>query len=913
MPVEKSTQPKRQRYPFSSIGAKITLILMAMGAMSAFGGIMVTMVFQGVEREMENLTQDKLPQLEISSDLIQAANGTKDAMTSALLAENAEALAVSKGMVDQSTARLSELASQLPERSRGEFRANAAHVSETLAELVAARNSAFKNAAWIKEQTNQLQELSGRLQETLIEKADTAYFNLVIGGEDTISRIDGTLTTLVEQQFASLQLLLEARSEINLLSGLTMAIGTTSDPSMLSILTDLAKASEGHLTEIVGALETSDQIVIDVAPIKRAAVVFSDALSLGRIQSDGTRQGVLKARLGADMVLASAVDDMVFTLTIAADEASTDNGQAIQNLMDNEVGFLNTLLEINSWISNFQVAALEVVVATGIDETKTAAVPLSKSAEALGAYLGFDDGALSQTLTDMIALADPESGLPSFKIASLQANSAASEASRKTAEAVLAIAENAGSLGADNRAEIGSMARSIAAKVFDSAQQMQILLMATGGVFLIALLLTKVFILNPLRAVSATTERLAKGDLRPVTGFNGASDEIFRIATSLAIFRDGLVEKEEISKTVEAERSARMAEQEKAVSALGQGLAKLSQGDLTANINAEMSEGYAMLRDDFNATLETLTATMAELVQATSSITDGSNGISQAAEDLSQRTENQAATLEETAAALDELTSSVRTAADGARNVETTVQEAKEEAETSEGVVKNAVEAMTEIEGSSSEISKIVNVIDDIAFQTNLLALNAGVEAARAGDAGKGFAVVASEVRALAQRSSDSAMEIKSLIEKSSFQVERGVDLVGKAGTALHAILDRIGQISKLVTEIAQVAVEQSTGLDQINTGMAQLDRVTQQNAAMVQETTAASRVLQGNAAKLSGIVGHFKTDGSVAPAPLVSTVAEVTEPAPEVAVKADGWDVAPPEVRPLKVAGGGDALWNDF
>ncbi|KIC35150.1 methyl-accepting chemotaxis protein, partial [Leisingera sp. ANG-M7] len=244
--------------------------------------------------------------------------------------------------------------------------------------------------------------------------------------------------------------------------------------------------------------------------------------------------------------------------------------------------------------------------------------------------------------------------------------------------------------------------------------------------------------------------------------------------------------------------------------------------------------------------------TVEQVIAAAASIRNGASEISQASDDLSHRTESQAATLEQTAAALDELTASVKSAAEGARSVEATMEDAKQEARNSGEVVQSAVSAMTEIEESSNKISQIISVIDDIAFQTNLLALNAGVEAARAGEAGRGFAVVASEVRALAQRSSDAAMEIKTLISDSSGQVARGVDLVGKAGDALQSIVSQVTHISQLVSGIAEGAAEQSTGLNEINTGVTQLDQVTQQNAAMVEEATAAGHMLKTDAGKLA-------------------------------------------------------------
>jgi methyl-accepting chemotaxis protein len=200
----------------------------------------------------------------------------------------------------------------------------------------------------------------------------------------------------------------------------------------------------------------------------------------------------------------------------------------------------------------------------------------------------------------------------------------------------------------------------------------------------------------------------------------------------------------------------------------------------------------------------------------------------------------------------------VRSAAEGARSAEATTQEAKSEATDSGAIVERAMVAMQDIETSSTQIAQIIGVIDDIAFQTNLLALNAGVEAARAGDAGRGFAVVASEVRGLSQRTATAAREITGLIGKSSQQVNSGVELVGGAGEALQSIVDRVSNISRLVSEIADGATEQATGLNETNIGITELDKVTQQNAAMVEESTAASHLLRSDAGKLSELVAHF-------------------------------------------------------
>ena len=423
----------------------------------------------------------------------------------------------------------------------------------------------------------------------------------------------------------------------------------------------------------------------------------------------------------------------------------------------------------------------------------------------------------------------------------------------------------------------------------------------------------------PVNALKNRMHSLAEGDTS--SGIPAATNrsEIGDMARRLEVFRQSLIRQKEL----EGQQKERDAEQAEVVSILSRNLSALSQGDLTVSIGNDFPEDYSQLRQDFNKTIETLSGTVSRMIEATNSIRSGAAEISQASDDLSHRTESQAATLEETAAALDELTASVKSAAEGASSVEATMDAAKREAEASGEVVQSAVSAMTEIEESSNHIGQIISVIDDIAFQTNLLALNAGVEAARAGEAGKGFAVVASEVRALAQRSSDAAMEIKTLIGDSSKQVARGVDLVGQAGEALDSIVGQVSHISKLVSGIAEGAGEQSTGLNEINTGVTQLDQVTQQNAAMVEEATAAGHLLSTDSSKLAELVAIFKVDGS-APVAQMPTVAANSTPA--VAPSAHGptahgdddWDLDEVSSAPSSVSASVDGnaakdMWQDF
>jgi methyl-accepting chemotaxis protein len=269
------------------------------------------------------------------------------------------------------------------------------------------------------------------------------------------------------------------------------------------------------------------------------------------------------------------------------------------------------------------------------------------------------------------------------------------------------------------------------------------------------------------------------------------------------------------------------------------------------------------LRLDFNAAAETLFEALRVVSSGASAIQSGASEISMATGDLSRRTEQQAANLEETAAALDQITATVRRTAEGAVQARDAMAAAKTDAERSGRIVQDAVTAMGGIEQSSKEINQIIGVIDEIAFQTNLLALNAGVEAARAGDAGRGFAVVASEVRALAQRSADAAKQIKTLISASTQHVASGVDLVGETGRALSRIASQVSEMNGVIAEIAASAQEQATGLNEVNSAVNQMDQMTQKNAAMVEQTTAASLNLANEGQELTRLISRFDLGGT--------------------------------------------------
>jgi len=354
------------------------------------------------------------------------------------------------------------------------------------------------------------------------------------------------------------------------------------------------------------------------------------------------------------------------------------------------------------------------------------------------------------------------------------------------------------------------------------------------------------------RVANGGGEIWIQGAYNPVFDVDGKPYKVIKFATDITAAHQARA-------ATEAERDRAESIQNLVVSTLAASLKGLADGNLTDRIEAQFEGRYERIKMDFNTSVDALQDAMIAIAAATDNLQSGSSEIASASDDLSRRTEQQAASLEETAAALDEITATVRRSADGAKQAATAATGARLDATRSGEVMHDAIVAMGEIESSATQVAQIIGVIDEIAFQTNLLALNAGVEAARAGDAGRGFAVVAQEVRSLAQRSAEAAKEIKVLIATSGQQVARGVRLVTETGQTLGAIVDKVASIDALIGEIAQSSQEQAIGLNQVNTAVNQMDQVTQQNAAMVEEATAAASNLKSEARGLAALVGRFE------------------------------------------------------
>jgi len=312
---------------------------------------------------------------------------------------------------------------------------------------------------------------------------------------------------------------------------------------------------------------------------------------------------------------------------------------------------------------------------------------------------------------------------------------------------------------------------------------------------------------------------------------------------------------------VRAVEQAQAADRDKAIACVSESMAALADGDLTHRMSADIPAEYAQIRDHFNAAAERLQQMASTIKTTSASIAASSQEINSGAQDLSMRTEQQASALEESAATTEQLAASVKTSSQASRESVALADEAAHVARTGGDIVRDAVEAMARIEGASKRISEITDVIDGIAFQTNLLALNAAVEAARAGDAGRGFAVVAAEVRALAQRSADAAKDITGLIASSDTEVADGVKLVRQAGETLDRIVAASARVSSRVEEIAAASGEQANGIDEMSQTVSHMDEMTQQNAALAEESAASARTLLDQIEQLNRLVSAFRTE----------------------------------------------------
>lgn len=899
----------------NGVAGKFAFILLAMASTTAAAILMGNTYLRQIADDVSGFLENSLPQVENSTRISVGSSALKDGLASVLLASTLDDLNVNYTIVEgQINSTRAELGLVAP-KTAASLSALLDEAQAGLGVLTAARNNELRHNQEVSEAIAGLHTLSGEASTSLKKLADNAYFDLSIGGNSTIVEVEETLTKLIDEDFAALNTILNIRAEINLLTGVSFALAQTDDMGLQIILGGIGEKSLGILSDLIPYMSLHPASADRIDEVRAARDAFAIAVDTNISARERKRVRVLGVRSEAERVLQAALAELQTVLTEESANAIVSNGEAIQGLLDNEVGRIRLLADLDLGIKNYFNLALEGIAAGDLGSLPELQEKLSEQSRMLTETAGKHVPELNELFTNIAASSSPETGILVAQRGALEAAISAGEISQRAANAVREMANTSEAFGRTSLQGISNAGQGIQEKVQKAVRMMMIIALVGIALIVIAPGITYLTIVRPLIRVTNTTERLANGNFDEIKGLDRQRGEIGRMATALRVFRQNLLEKqqmieedkkreeadhiaalkaaevekareeaerkriadqeaaereriaaqeaerEKLRKAADEERQERMAAQNQIVSTLAEALRKLAAGDLTARITDEFGEGYEQLRHDFNEAVQTLDGVVNLIADSSETIFTNSGEISNAADDLAQRTETTAATLGETAAALTELTASVKSAADGAAQADRVVAGAKSNAEQSSIVVREAVSAMGEIEESSRKISKIISVIDDIAFQTNLLALNAGVEAARAGDAGRGFAVVASEVRALAQRSSEAAREISDLISDSGNQVQKGVGLVDQAGEALKAIVTDVSEISNHVSEIATSAKEQSTGITEINTAIYQLDQATQQNAAMFEETTAASHSLTHEASSLQKTIARFTTN----------------------------------------------------
>ncbi|WP_168222928.1 methyl-accepting chemotaxis protein [Oceanicola sp. D3] len=905
-----------------SIAAKFAVILLALGAMTSAALVIGLLVFGALSDALRVFIDENLPGIEASVEVTASTGAVQGAMTDVLLAEDPEALEQASARLQEHVGALKAAAQHLSADAEAEIDRLLADLDIANAAMIRSLERSMRERARVREMVSGFVALSEDANGELVGLADDSYFELQIGGEETVETVTSTLNALVNDEFKRMTALMRVRAEINLLSGLTLVLADEPDMFVEVILGDLASASLAELEAATLSLP-DDAVASDhMAQITAAGQFFRERQEQKDYQRADLRQEVLALRQATAAALSSAIDDVSFELAVEAEEAATGNEAAIRTLLDVQVNRMRDAAEIDSSIKAVLAKALLGVAAQDANAAAGAQSAVDGALHHLDDVLAGRElpEALAAILDDIHAIVATGNGVVQARRRMLEAQSEASARSNASGEAIARIVDTARGNAAQAVSAVVTGSEGILTRADTARGQFSTIALASLILLLAAPVFTWWLILRPMARVTQATERLSRGDLGPVEGFDKTGGEIGRMAMALKVFRDGMIERqsmqaaeearaaeerqrqreeearerareeearaaerqreeearareaaeaeerEKIRAAAEEERQARAAEQQQVVDRLATALDQLAAGDLTVTIDTEFAGTYESLRRNFNAAVETLAELITALTASAGIVNTTSQDISAAAKDLARRTENSAATLEETSAAVAQLSESAGSTADRAREADRIMQITRDNTKTSQTTVHGAVETMTEVEASSAAISKIVDLIDDIAFQTNLLALNAGVEAARAGEQGRGFAVVAMEVRSLAHRSSDAAKEINDLINATRDRITRGVAQVGEAGDALNGILDLVSDVSEQITAIAGAANEQSSGVREISLAVAQLDQATQDNAAMFEESAASSQLLTEEARTLFDLSARFRTSDAAAP-----------------------------------------------
>ena len=880
----------------SRIAVKLGAIFLLFAVLFLGTAYKSTDIFQQVSRDMHELNKTRVPDLISRTEVLNIAGKMRDIFSSMLLSDDhdsVENLGLAAGNA------LNELETFIDPES--DAANETAALRRNILQLAESRQAEFRHREEVFSILDTLNNITEETDKLLNSSRERTTFNLILKSNETVDLVDSTLSNLVENDFAAFNLALQARAYLNYHAGIAMALSGTTDSSYRALLSELAASADLGLDSLVPQFGQFENLQSLADPISE----FRDAAKGSLLGAKSDINNIVAKRNEADKAIISALDDIEFNLFITTSEVQEENKAAIRDLIDVQVSRILTSARLAAAMRSTVVAALEAGSARYDEQISAKTEILQKLSTSLKDFMQNETEDTAFQIQRLIEAVDPQNGISAARKQELAARARSADVAADAASHLLLISSYASDAVATSLNAIATSSDDLSEKMIASETRILQISAGAGVVLLLSYFGALITIVRPLKKVAAETERLSEGNLDSIDGMDKYGGEIGRMVGALKIFRTRMLDRirleqeqkaaeeaqeetrikaaraelearereqaieaqranerleterreakkrEELQAKADAERKARADELNAVVTALAGGLVKLSEGNLDARIHDAFPEAYAKLKEDFNLAIERLSGLLFNITDAGQTIREASHEISASAIDLSQRTEASASTLEETARSLRELAKSVQSTATGAESANEIGRHTVQTAEIGAGVVQDCVTSMNSVESSSKQISKVVAVIDDIAFQTNLLALNAGVEAARAGESGRGFAVVASEVRALAQRSSDAAREINQLITDSEKVVAQGVEATGKAGNSLQDIVSAVSEMASQIAEITAAAVEQSASIDEISKAAGELDNNTQQNAALFEETTAANQRLSSEALSL--------------------------------------------------------------
>lgn len=904
-----------------SVATKILAIMLALVGTTVAAIWVSGSLISTIDRQAEVLATDSVPPLETATGISNAVSGLKDAVTALLVTHSHLAIGEALDTVNDATQDLADHVAEIDTAKYPQMTEEMEILTRDLSTLEVARRDELATLNRNQKALAALNQETRTLSVALEDAISRASFSLAMASNSATAKSNRAVRNLLKHDAEALRLTLMLKIALTQYAADVQALVNTYDLTMKEKLQIATAEDQARVTELLGQMKKNKVTRPFLADLQKPLDYQAEFLSLPPAKMKIAETQVRIAQEELEAKTSEIVTQLLEQLSTESEATLTENERTLKSLIDQDVGHITDLAHIDSTVKMLLIKAMQATSSNNVGYIRALQMEIDDLIPDLRKRVDGQPAELTALINSLLEKLSPETGMLATQLSTLEARGSGYVATEAVAHDLLRVSDVVLEISTDSLQGIEEASSTLVATAQGASKTMNGIALIALVIVLIAPVLTYFFIMRPLSAVTASTERLAVGDMGEITRVGGRYGEIARLFSALTVFRNNLVEKEQmeaeaaerkereaeaaaqaerekhereaaelarqqeqekrerereaaaeaerraLEEAAEAERKARHEEQTAVVQSLADGLRRMSQGDVRYTIDQEFPGSYEQLRQDYNAAVISLRDVIDQLAVSSQTIQTNSSEISNAATDLSHRTERAASTLGETASALTELTAAVKSAADGAAQANTTVAGAKSNAQSASEVVKDAISAMDAISDSSDKISKIISVIDDIAFQTNLLALNAGVEAARAGEAGRGFAVVASEVRALAQRSSEAAREINTLISVSGQEVGRGVTLVDQTGEALRSIVDDVTAISNHMAEIATSAEQQSAGISEINTAVANLDQTTQQNAAMFEETTAASVSLAHEASSLGGIVSKFQIDGEDIPA----------------------------------------------